>query len=81
MPSCDLRVFTLIVFDMVILFNTGMETFEKYPNKCMGHMFGGGGRGSDFCVTQNFYHLTQSETMDSEVFPLLWDIVRTVCNV
>ena len=37
----------------------------------MGHMFGGGGRGSDFCVTQNFYHLTQSETMDSEVFPLL----------
>ena len=48
---------------------------------CMGHMFGGGGRGSDFCVTQNFYHLTQSETMDSEVFPLLWDIVRTVFNV
>ena len=45
MPSCDLRVFTLIVFDMVILFNTGMETFEKYPNKCMGHMFGGGGGG------------------------------------
>ena len=78
MPSCDLRVFTLIVFDMVILFN--METFEKHPNKCMGHMFGGGGGGvSDFCVTQNFYHLTQ--TMDSEVFPLLWDIVRTVCNV
>ena len=77
MPSCDLRVFTLIVFDMVILFN--METFEKHPNKCMGHMFGGGGGVSDFCVTQNFYHLTQ--TMDSEVFPLLWDIVRTVCNV
>ena len=45
MPSCDLRVFTLIVFDMVILFNTGMETFEKYPNKCMGHMFGGGRGG------------------------------------
>ena len=49
----------------------------------MGHMFGGGGGGgvSDFCVhvTQNFYHLTQ--TMDSEVFTLLWDIVRTVCNV
>ena len=46
---------------------------------CMGQMFGGGGGGggfSDFCVT---YHLTQ--TMDSEVFPLLWDIVRTVCNV
>ena len=45
------------------------------------YMFGGGGGGgvSDFCVTQNFYHLTQ--TMDSEVFPLLWDIVRTVCNV
>ena len=46
----------------------------------MGHMFGGGGGGgggvSDFCVT---YHLTQ--TMDSEVFPLLSDIVRTVCNV
>ena len=55
----------------------------------MGHMFGGGGGGvSDFCVT---YHLTQ--TMDSEVFPLLWDmigavevfpllwdIVRTLCN-
>ena len=40
MPSCDLRVFTLIVFDMVILFN--MEIFEKHPNKCMGHMFGGG---------------------------------------
>ena len=50
---------------------------------CMGHMFiclgEGGGGVSDFCVTQNFYHLTQ--TMDSEVFPLLWDIVRTVCNV
>ena len=49
----------------------------------MGHMFiclgEGGGGVSDFCVTQNFYHLTQ--TMDSEVFPLLWDIVRTVCNV
>ena len=79
MPSCDLPVFTLIVFDMVILFN--METFEKHPiyciaNKCMGHMFGGGGGG---CVTQNFYHLTQ--TMDSEVFPLLWDIIRTICNV
>ena len=43
MPSCDLREFTLIVFDMVILFN--METFEKHPNKCMGHMFGGGGGG------------------------------------
>ena len=48
MPSCDLPVFTLIVFDMVILFN--METFEKHPiyciaNKCMGHMFGGGGGG------------------------------------
>ena len=44
------------------------------------YMFGEGGGGvSDFCVTQNFYHLTQ--TMDSEVFPLLWDIVRTVCNV
>ena len=43
---------------------------------CLG---GGGGGVSDFCVTQNFYHLTQ--TMDSEVFPLLWDIVRTVCNV
>ena len=39
----------------------------------------GEGGNSDFCVTQNFYHLTQ--TMDSEVFPLLWDIVRTVCNV
>ena len=49
---------------------------------------GGGGGVSDFCVT---YHLTQ--TMDSEVFPLLWDmigavevfpllwdIVRTLCN-
>ena len=49
---------------------------------CMGHMFiclGEGGGVSDFCVTQNFDHLTQ--TMDSEVFPLLWDIVRTVCNV
>ena len=45
---------------------------------CMGHMFGGGGGGgvSDFCVT---YHLTQ--TMDSEVFPLLWDMIGTVCNV
>ena len=43
------------------------------------YMFGGGGGVSDFCVTQNFDHLTQ--TMDSEVFPLLWDIVRTVCNV
>ena len=27
----------------------------------MGHMFGGGGGGvSDFCVTKNFYHLTQT---------------------
>ena len=51
MPSCDLPVFTLIVFDMVILFN--METFEKHPiyciaNKCMGHMFGGG-EGGGLC--------------------------------
>ena len=50
MPSWDLRVLTLIVFDMVTLFN--MEIFEKHPNKCMGHMFGGGGGGgggvSDF---------------------------------
>ena len=40
----------------------------------MGHMFGGG--VSDF---KNVYHLTQ--TIDSEVFPLLWDMIRTVCNV
>ena len=45
-----------------------------------GHMFGGGGGEiSDFCVTKNFYHLTQ--TRDSEVFPLLWDMIGTLCNV
>ena len=44
-------------------------------------VFGGGGRGmpNDFCVTKNFYHLTQ--TIDSEVFPLPWDMIGTVCNV
>ena len=48
---------------------------------CMGHMFGGGGGGGgvNFRVTKNFYHLTK--TIDSEVFPLLWDIIRTLCNV
>ena len=47
----------------------------------MGHMFGGGGGGgvSDFCVAKNVYHLTQ--TIDSEVFHLLWDMIGTVCNV
>ena len=40
---------------------------------------GGGGGVSDFCVTKNVYHLTQ--TIDSEVFPLLWDMIGTVCNV
>ena len=40
----------------------------------------GGGGVSDFCVTKNVYHLTQ--TIDSEVFPqLLWDMIGTVCNV
>ena len=44
---------------------------------CLGEE--GGGGVSDFCVTKNFYHLTQ--TMDSEVFPLLWDMIGTLCNV
>ena len=39
----------------------------------------GGGGVRDFCVTKNVYHLTQ--TIDSEVFPLLWDMIGTVCNV
>ena len=56
--------------------------FSGHSNMHGSYVWGRGGGGvSDFCVTQNFYHLTQSETMDSEVFPLLWDIVRTVCNV
>ena len=54
--------------------------FSGHSNMYGSYVWGRGGGGvSDFCVTQNFYHLTQ--TMDSEVFPLLWDIVRTVCNV
>ena len=53
--------------------------FSGHSNMHGSYVWGRGGGGfSDFCVTQNFYHLTQ--TMDSEVFPLLWDIVRTVCN-
>ena len=30
-------------------------------------------------VTKHLYHLTQ--TIDSEVFLLLWDMIGTVCNV
>ena len=51
--------------------------FSGHSNMHGSYVWGRGGGGvSDFCVT---YHLTQ--TMDCEVFPLLCDIVRTVCNV
>ena len=69
--------FTLIVFDIVILFN--MKTFKKHPNKCavLGTSLAG-----DIQQLLNssgdFYHLTQ--TMDSEVFPLLWDVVYAWVN-
>ena len=51
--------------------------FNGHSNMHGSYVWGRGGGGvSDFCVT---YHLTQ--TMDSEVFPLLWDMIGTVAWV
>ena len=66
---CFLVIYvTLIVFDIVILFN--MKTFKKHPNKCavLG-TFLAGDIQQLLNSSGDFYHLTQ--TMDSEVFPLL----------